>query len=107
MKDNSRQAQYMETLSSLTVSGLQGATEANDSLRKLRRELEYVSRLDDYEFSQFAELANTHHVVVRAFDLVRDLAVSGRGVLASVYFTGSAKPRRAVRKSFGQGADSY
>jgi hypothetical protein len=71
MTGESRQAQDMEILSRLTIRGYEGNTNRDDSFEKLRRELRYVSRLGDEEFATFAELANTHHVVVRALEVVR------------------------------------
>ena len=44
------------------------------SLRELRSELQYVARLSDEEFEKFVELADTHHVIVRALEVVRCVA---------------------------------
>jgi hypothetical protein len=76
MTGESRQAQDMEILSRLTIRGYEGNTNTDDSIEKLRRELRYVSRLGDEEFATLAELANTHHVVVRAFDILKRVAAS-------------------------------
>jgi hypothetical protein len=74
MNGESRQAQHMEILSRLAVFGLKGNSQADERSRQRQRELHYVSKLNDEDFADFVELANTHHVVVRAFTVVQQAA---------------------------------
>lgn len=76
MKGESQQARHMEILSWLAIRGQCGSTEAETrgDFEQLRRELRYVSRLGEQEFASFVELANTNHVIVRAFSVVRGVA---------------------------------
>ena len=83
MKGESRQAQHMEILSRLTIRGNEGSAELDGSSGRLRRELQYMSRLNDQESEDLVDLANTHHVVVRAFDVVRGVAAFERAMAVS------------------------
>ena len=76
----------MEVLSRLTIRVQEANTAAESCvLEKLRRELRYVARLSEQEFANFAELANTHHVIVRALNVVQSIAASGTEALVSEY----------------------
>jgi hypothetical protein len=87
MKSESQSAKHMEVLSRLTIRGQEADTAAETfaRLEKLRRELRYVARLSEQEFAKFLELANTHHVVVRALNVVRSIAASGTDALTTEY----------------------
>jgi len=86
MKSESQPAKHMEVLSRLTIRGQEGDTAAETrALEKLRRELRYVARLSEQEFANFVELANTHHVIVRALNVVQNVAASSTGTLATEY----------------------
>ena len=76
MKSELQQVQHMEVLSRLVIGGqIEGdETAKRDEMEKLRRELSYVAKLGEDEFASFAALAWTHHVIVRALDVVRRLA---------------------------------
>lgn len=70
----------MEVLSRLVI---RGQAEDNEPalpghLEKLRREARYVARMSDEEFADFAALADTHHVIVRALDAVQSVATLDR-----------------------------
>ncbi len=86
MKSESQSAKHMEVLSRLTIRVQEANTAAESCvLEKLRRELRYVARLSEQEFANFAELANTHHVIVRALNVVQSIAASGTEALVSEY----------------------
>lgn len=86
MKSESQSAKHMEVLSRLTIRVQEADTAAESCvLEKLRRELRYVARLSEQEFANFAELANTHHVIVRALNVVQSIAASGTEALVSEY----------------------
>jgi hypothetical protein len=87
MKSESQSAEHMEVLSRLTIRGQEADTAAETSVRleKLRRELRYVARLSEQEFANFVELANAHHVIVRALGVVQSIAASDIGALTSEY----------------------
>ncbi|MGA9354010.1 MAG: nucleotidyltransferase family protein [Terriglobales bacterium] len=87
MKSESLAAKHMEVLSRLTIRGQESRADAETGARleKLRRELRYVARLSEQEFANFVELANNHHVIVRALDVVQSIASSGTATLTSEY----------------------
>jgi hypothetical protein len=67
----------MELLSRLLIPGRQENSEVRQDVSQARlAELQCISRMNEQEFASFVELANTHHVIVRAFDVVRNLAIS-------------------------------
>lgn len=76
MEGESQQTRHMEVLSRLVIRGLGENDEPaqRGELEKLRRELRYVARLSDEEFANFAALADTHHVIVRALNVVQSVA---------------------------------
>lgn len=76
MNGESRQSQHMEILSRLLICGKEGVEEAErrENIGKLRRELRYAATLGESEFADFLELANAHHVIVRALSVLQDVA---------------------------------
>lgn len=74
MKDELRQAHFMDTLSRLVIRAHidsdQAVTPAD--LEQLRRDVRYVASLNDSQWADFVRLANNHHVVVRALTVLRN-----------------------------------
>ena len=85
MRFETLQDQYMETLSRLTIRARGQETGANENFEKLHRELRYLARLSDEEFASLVELAETHHVVVRALDVVREAAAAEPALPAQAF----------------------
>ena len=79
MSGESSQSQQMEILSRLAIGGEKGIEDSQrrDNLHKLQRELRYAARLNEQEFANFVELANTHHVIVRALSVLQDVEALG------------------------------
>jgi hypothetical protein len=76
MEGESQQTRHMEVLSRLVIRGQDEKNEPalGSQLAKLRRELRYVGRMSDEEFADFAALADTHHVILRALNVLRSVA---------------------------------
>jgi len=77
MKGESQQIRHMEVLSRLVIRGHDqnnSGAATRGEFEKLRRELRYVARLSEEEFASLTALAGTHHVIVRALNVVRSAA---------------------------------
>jgi Uncharacterised nucleotidyltransferase len=76
MKDNSRQAQDMKTLSWLVVPEQNpGTQQKKEDLEHAQLALRYAASLAPEQLNNFVELANTHHVIVRALSTLKTNAV--------------------------------
>src|ERR1022692_3492270 len=76
MKDNSRQAQDMKTLSWLVVPEQNpGTQQKKEDLEHAQLALRYAASLTPEQLNNFVELANTHHVIVRALSILQTNAV--------------------------------
>jgi hypothetical protein len=73
MNSEVKQAEYMAVLSRVTIGEAEPGGDG-ESWSRLRRELAYVMRLNEREFGNFVELANNHHVIVRAFEALKKVA---------------------------------
>jgi Uncharacterised nucleotidyltransferase len=72
------QAEHIDTLSRLMVRAHcenDGGTSSED-LEHLQRDLRYVGGLNPVQLTEFLELADAHHVVVRALTVLRNAAVA-------------------------------
>ncbi|MGC2248793.1 MAG: hypothetical protein WA609_19475 [Terriglobales bacterium] len=80
MESESNQTRHMEVLSRLVIRGQDDndGPARPEEFGQLRRELRYVARLCDEEFANFAALADTHHVIVRALNVVQRVAALER-----------------------------
>jgi hypothetical protein len=66
---------YLEMLSRLVFQGYSGNfQEPADNLDAIRSDLEYLSRLTDGELSDFLQLANKHHLLVRGLEVAKKAA---------------------------------
>lgn len=66
---------YMDVLSRLMFRGYAQNFEAPvENLESLQSDLEYVAGLSKHERARFVELANTHHVLVRALPVLENAA---------------------------------
>jgi hypothetical protein len=77
--DNSSAAndRYISLLSKIVIRGYTGDFSAPDAnLNHLQSELEQVAALRPEEFAQFVELADAHHVTVRALAVIEKMAAS-------------------------------
>ena len=76
MEGESLQSRHMEVLSRLVIRGQDENNEPahRGQLEKLRREFRYVARMSAEEFADFAALADTHHVIVRALNVLQSVA---------------------------------
>ncbi len=80
MKAESRQAQHMDTLSSLLLA-LQragGETKASENFDQLQHALLYTDSLTAAELAEFFALANTHHVIVRVLEVLQGALAAQR-----------------------------
>jgi hypothetical protein len=76
MKDNSRQAQDMKTLSWLVVPEQSPSSQREkEDLEHAQLALRYAASLTPEQLNNFVELANTHHVIVRALSILQTTAV--------------------------------
>lgn len=74
--NSSEVKKHLDVLARLVFRGYSGTFDQPDNnLQPVYGEAEYVSRLTDKERAEFLELANTHHVTVRA---LRVLEAAGR-----------------------------
>jgi hypothetical protein len=68
-------SQHLETLSRLLFQGHSGDfQEPADDLDIIQSDLEYISRLNDTGWSNFAQIANKHHVLVRGLQVAKKAA---------------------------------
>ncbi len=77
MKGKSQQIRHMEVLSRLVIRGHNqnnNGAATRGEFEKLRRELPYVAGFGVEEFASLTALADTHHVIVRALEVVRSVA---------------------------------
>ncbi|MGB9197031.1 MAG: hypothetical protein WCB53_08900, partial [Terriglobales bacterium] len=77
MKGKSQQIRHMEMLSRLVIRGHNqnnNGAATRGEFEKLRRELPYVAGFGVEEFASLTALADTHHVIVRALEVVRSVA---------------------------------
>ncbi|MDP9162399.1 MAG: nucleotidyltransferase family protein [Acidobacteriota bacterium] len=75
--DQSREQAYMDVLSRLVVLGYSGDyTQPQTDLAKIYPDLEFVSQLSDSELAEFLKLADTHHVTVRALQVLENAAIA-------------------------------
>jgi Uncharacterised nucleotidyltransferase len=83
MKSGSQQTRHMEVLSRLVIERLDENSEpaAGGDFEKLRCEQRYVSRLNEEEFTNFVGLADTHHVILRAFNVLQSTASLESGAI--------------------------
>lgn len=76
MKDKSRNGHYMDVLSRLVVPVHAGSRESGVATEQFQRDVRYVASLSDAEWADFVTLANNHHVIMRAFSILREGAAS-------------------------------
>lgn len=68
---------YMDVLSRLVLLGYSGDyTQPLSDLSKIYPDLEYVSQLSDPDLTEFLKLADTHHVTVRALQILENAAIA-------------------------------